>query len=73
MSNIQYPKEQTDFLQAVWEMREAQRSYFSHKTEARLKLAKIKEQRVDSLVRKYISAGVISTANNTTKVVELFT
>jgi hypothetical protein len=57
--NSNYPKEQVEFLQAVLEMREAQRDYFNQKDDYRLKLSIRKEQKVDSLLQPYINAGVI--------------
>jgi hypothetical protein len=70
---MEYPKEQIDFLQAVFEMREAQRGYFAQRAEKRLKLAKIKEQRVDALLKKYINAGLINTTSVSVDTSELFT
>jgi hypothetical protein len=69
----QYPKEQTDLLQAVYDMRLAQRAYFSQRTDNRLKTAKIKEQRVDALLAPYVVAGAIKPVATTNTVPELFT
>jgi len=53
-----YPKEQIVFLQAVFDMRIAQRAYYAQPSQYRLKEAKGKEQRVDTLLQQYINAGV---------------
>lgn len=58
-SKTQYPKEQVDFLQAVLDMREAQRQYFKQPTDYRLKVSLKKEQRVDALLQPFINERVI--------------
>lgn len=60
---MNYPKEQTEFLQAVYDMRMAQRGYYAHRTDGRLKVAKHKEQRVDTLMQHYVDAGVPVVSN----------
>ena len=54
-----YPKEQLEFVQAVYEMRQAQDRYFQNRNNAALRVAKAKEQRVDNLLRPYVSAGIV--------------
>lgn len=56
----QYPKEQIEFLQAVLDMREAQKQYFNQPGQYRLKVALSKEQKVDRLLQPYLQAGVIN-------------
>lgn len=56
---MSYPKEQVDTMQAVYDMREAQREYFKQPDKYRLQVAKLKEQRVDMLLGPYLSAGVV--------------
>ncbi len=63
----QYPKEQTDFLQAVWDMREAQNQYFSQRTNYRLGIAKHHEFKVDQLLAKWKKAGAIKDKSTVTQ------
>lgn len=60
-AKTQYPAEQVTFLQAVWDMRQAQRNYFAQPGEYRKKIAITKEQRVDALLKPYITAGLVNT------------
>jgi hypothetical protein len=62
MSN--FPKEQTAFLQAVYDMREAQKAFFRMKNDHRLRVAMAKEKVVDELLKPYITAGAINTATS---------
>ena len=57
MSN--YPADQTEILQAVWDMREAQKQYFSMPSNYRLNTAKNAEHKVDRLLQKWKAAGAI--------------
>ncbi len=57
--NMNFPKEQIDFLQSVQDMRQAQRDYYSQPSDYRLKLAKVKEAAVDRLLMPYINNGVV--------------
>ena len=61
----QFPKEQIDLLQAVYDMRLAQCAFFRQKNDTRLKVAKIKEQRVDALLAAYVAAGAIKPPTTT--------
>ncbi len=54
-----FPKEQTDLLQAVYEMRQAQQKYFEGPNKFRLQVAKAREQKVDVMLMPYIKAGAI--------------
>jgi hypothetical protein len=56
---MNFPKEQVELLQAVQDMREAQRDYFNQKDDYRLRIALRKEQVVDSLLQTYINAGAV--------------
>jgi len=56
---MSYPKEQIDFLQAVQNMRDAQRDYFQQPNDYRLKLSIRREQHVDSLLKPFLVEGVI--------------
>lgn len=56
---MSYPKEQIQFLQAVQDMRDAQRDYFQQPNDYRLKISIRKEQHVDSLLKPFILEGVI--------------
>lgn len=58
-SKNRYPREQIEFLQAVLDMREAQRQYFKQPTDYRLKVSLKKEQRVDALLQPFINERVI--------------
>jgi hypothetical protein len=62
---MEYPKFQIDLLQAVQDMRDAQRSYFNQPCDFRLKLAKVKEQKVDQLLKPYENEGLIRSATKT--------
>ena len=69
----QFPKEQTDLLQAVYDMRLAQCAFFQQKSDNRLRVAKLKEQRVDVLLAAYVAAGAIKAPPTTAvKTPELF-
>lgn len=61
MSQQEYPQHQIDFVQAVHEMREAQDDYFKQPNNYRLRVAKMKEQKVDQLLAPYRKEGVIKT------------
>lgn len=63
----QYPKEQTDFLQAVWDMREAQNQYFAQQSNYRLRTAKHLEFKVDQLLAKWKAAGAIKDKSTVTQ------
>lgn len=52
-----------EFLQMVYDMRQAQRKFFSHKTDSNLKMAKIKEQRVDDVLKQAIQKGMITVSS----------
>lgn len=56
---MDYPKEQIEFLQAVQDMRQAQKDYYHQPDKRRLAIAKDKERKVDALLLPYIQAGVI--------------
>ena len=56
-----YPLEQIEFLQAVNNMREAQRDYFAQPGQYRLKISLAAEGKVDNLLKPYIDAGIIKT------------
>lgn len=56
---MSYPKEQIEFLQAVQDMRDAQRDYFEQPGNYRLKISISKEQKVDNLLRPFLDASVI--------------
>jgi hypothetical protein len=57
--NNQLPPEQLAFVQAIFEMREAQRAYYMQTTSNRLKVAKLKEAKVDALLEPYLKQGYI--------------
>jgi len=71
----QFPKEQTDLLQAVYDMRKAQQDYFNQPTKYRLQVAKVREQKVDVMLQPYVKAGAIKPTappSNTTPQKDLF-
>ncbi len=47
------------FLQDVFDMREAQRDFFSGRTDYKLKVAKAKEAKVDAFLKKAVTAGAV--------------
>ena len=59
---MQYPKQQIEFLQAVQDMRDAQREYFRQPGEYKLKVSKVREQKVDALLKPYLIEGAIRQA-----------
>lgn len=58
-SKTSYPKEQLEFLQAVLDMRDAQRRYFDQPNDYRLKVSIRREQKVDALLQPFIQEGAI--------------
>lgn len=62
---MSYPKEQIEFLQAVQNMRDAQRDYFQQSNEYRHKLRILREQHVDSLLKPFLLEGVIKAKDRT--------
>lgn len=59
MSQDQYPKYQVELLQAVQDMRDAQREYYAQPNDYRLRVAKAKEQKVDQFLAPYLKENVI--------------
>lgn len=59
MDNQQFPKEQTDLLQAVYDMRRAQADYFHQPNKFRLQKAKNLEVKVDAILQPYVKASAI--------------
>lgn len=53
-------KQYSHLLQSVLDMRKAQKDYFSHRSDHRLKVALAKESMVDALLGPYVKAGIIS-------------
>ena len=61
-----FPKEQIELMQAIYDMRMAQNSYFRTPTKVLLSTAKAKETKVD----KYIEYFVVNRLIDTHKVTE---
>lgn len=55
-----YPQWVIDMAQDMLDMRDAQRAYFKQPSDHRLKLSKIKEQRVDNGLAHFIKDGIIA-------------
>lgn len=70
--NNQLPPGQLAFVQAIYEMREAQRAYFMQTTTNRLKVAKLKEAKVDALLQPYLKQGYIKPQGATATIPNLF-
>jgi len=70
--NNQLPPEQLAFVQAIFEMREAQRAYYMQTTSNRLKVAKLKEAKVDALLQPYLKQGYIKPQVATPTIPNLF-
>lgn len=56
---IVYPKEQTELLQAIYDMRQAQKDFFSQPNEHRKRIAIMREIKLDSMLKPYIQYGLI--------------
>ena len=61
-----FPKEQIEFMQAIYDMRMAQHQYFRQPDKYRLKVAKAKEAKVD----KYLEYFIVNKLIDTFKVTE---
>ena len=59
--NTDFPKEQIEFMQAIYDMRMAQRQYFWQPDKYRLKVAKVKEAKVDKALEYFIVNKLIDT------------
>jgi len=59
MKQENYHPEQVQLLQAVYDMRQAQKAYFNERSNYKLKEAKLKESRVDALLVPWIKAGIV--------------
>ena len=56
-----FPKEQIEFMQAIYDMRMAQHQYFRQPDKYRLKVAKAKEAKVDKYLEYFIVNKLIDT------------
>ncbi len=57
----QYPQQQLELLQAIYDMRQAQKDFFSQQNEHRKRIAIMREVKLDSLLQPYIKHGLIKT------------
>ncbi len=57
---MEFHPQQKELLQAVYDMRNAQKDYFNQSDKYRLNVAKQKERLVDSLLDRYIKAGAVT-------------
>lgn len=72
MENNTIPQWVQHFLQATYDMREAQKQYFSQPDNYRRKIAIGKETRVDEYLKKALASGVINTSKKSTEQSNLF-
>ena len=56
-----FPKEQIELVQDIYDMRWAQHEYFRQPTSYRLKVAKAKEAKVDKYLEYFICKNLIDT------------
>ena len=68
-----FPKEQIEFMQAIYDMRWAQHQYFRQPDKYRLKVAKAKEAKVDKYLEYFIVNKLIDTHKVTEQVKEVQT
>lgn len=68
--NTQFPKEQIELMQAIYDMRMAQNDYFRQPDKYRLKVAKAKEAKVDSYVNYFVVNKLIDIRSNAQKVMD---
>jgi hypothetical protein len=69
----QYPEWFINLLQDVLDMRDAQVQYFQHSNDKNLKIAKLKEQRVDDKLSAFVKHNYIKHRSNVkTNQTELF-
>lgn len=72
MENGPVPQWVQHFMQAVYEMRVAQKDYFSLPSKGRLKTSKGKESCVDDFLKKAIGAGAIDVSKTGSEQQNLF-
>lgn len=61
MSDLKkYPDWFIQLMQDVVDMRDAQKEYFQQSSERRLKIAKVRESKVDTHVDAFIKIGIIA-------------
>lgn len=73
MNTNQFPKEQIELMQAIYDMRMAQNDYFKQPNQYRLKIAKLKEAKVDGYVDYFVVNKLIDTRSTTQRVMEIQT
>ncbi|MFT3750941.1 MAG: hypothetical protein QM768_21690 [Agriterribacter sp.] len=56
----EYPRWFIDMMQDLCDMRDAQRSYFESATTHKMRVAKLKEGRIDAYVDHYVKMGLIA-------------
>ena len=66
-----FPKEQIEFMQAIYDMRMAQHQYFKQPGSYRLKVAKAKEAKVDKYLECFIVNKLIDTQTEPEKVKDI--
>ena len=62
-----FPKEQIELMQSIYDMRMAQNAYFRTPTNVLLRIAKLKEKKVDKYLEYFVINRLIDTHRATDK------